>query len=280
MSFGFSIGDFIALGQLAWKVYRSCKDAPECFKNISQEVLSLHAVLREVEENISAQTLPVTRQSNLKTIGDGCRNVLEDLQSLVDKYESLGTQSKRTWDRMKWGHEDIAELRSRLTSNTVLLTAFIRCGHALECVPADTEYSTSQVVVEKKLNKFLQELQDGKHESSVVTTQTVESLSTDEKQTWRIIRKELEDIGITVAAFDANRDFIIDWFREGIATGAFEEQTPEDISSNQSCEDDLGQFWEDPQYPTTNQSTTELFNPLNIQNTVSQDPVMLEAQSS
>jgi hypothetical protein len=131
MSFGYGIGDCVALGQLAWRVYKSYKDAPEHFKNISLEVLSLHAVLREVEENISAQTLPVTRQANLQTIGDGCRNVLEDLQSLVDRYESLGTQSKRTWDRMKWGHESIAELRSRLTSNTVLLTAFLRCDHAI-----------------------------------------------------------------------------------------------------------------------------------------------------
>ena len=58
--------------------------------------LVLHALLMEVEENLSAQTLSSTRQARLKTIGDGCRNVLEELQSLVNKYESLGTQSKRT----------------------------------------------------------------------------------------------------------------------------------------------------------------------------------------
>ena len=52
--------------------------------------------------------------------------MLKDLQALVLKYEGLGTQSKRTWDRLKWGSKDITELRSRLTSNTVLLTAFIR----------------------------------------------------------------------------------------------------------------------------------------------------------
>jgi hypothetical protein len=128
MSFGYSIGDVVSLGQLAWKVYKSCKDAPESFKNVSQEALSLHALLMEVEENLSAQTLSSTRQARLKTIEDGCRNVLEELQSLVNKYESLGTQSKRTWDRMKWHHNDIAELRSRLSSNALLLTAFIRYG--------------------------------------------------------------------------------------------------------------------------------------------------------
>jgi hypothetical protein len=131
MSLGYGISDIVALGQLAWAVYRSCKDAPESFKNVSQEALSLHALLREVEEIFSAQTLSSTRQACLKRIGDGCRNVLKELQSLVNKYESLGTQSKRTWDRIKWGYNDIAELRSRLSSNTLLLTAFIRCGPCL-----------------------------------------------------------------------------------------------------------------------------------------------------
>jgi hypothetical protein len=53
MSFGFGVSDFVALGTLAWQVYRSCRDAPENFGNVSQDVLSLHAVLREVEEDLS-----------------------------------------------------------------------------------------------------------------------------------------------------------------------------------------------------------------------------------
>ncbi|KAH0564724.1 hypothetical protein GP486_001886 [Trichoglossum hirsutum] len=258
MSFGYSVGDVAFLGQLAWKAYRSCKDAPGSFENISHEILSLHALLKEIEENFSAETLSSTSQARLKTIGDGCYNVLEELQSLADKYESLGTQSKRTWDRMKWGSNDIADLRSRLTTNTLLLTAFM---------------STTQVVIEKKLDKFLREFQDGKHEGSVITAQTVESLSTDEEQIWRIIRKELEDIGITVAAFDANKVFIMNWFKAATAAGAFEEKALEDTSSSQVCEDNLGQLWEDPQYATTSQFVTKVFDPLAVKNTLNQNPV-------
>jgi hypothetical protein len=125
MSFGYSVGDFIAVGVLAWDVYKSCKGAPESFGNISSEVLSLHAVLKEAEETVFARHLSLQKRERLKAVGDGCYRVLEDLQTLVKKYESLGTQSKRTWDRLKWGTEDIAELRSRLTSNGVLLTACI-----------------------------------------------------------------------------------------------------------------------------------------------------------
>jgi hypothetical protein len=67
----------------------------------------------------------------LKIIGDGCRSVLDDLQHVVDKYDSLGTQSKRTWNRLKWGQENVADLRSRLTAQTVMLSAFIRYGDAM-----------------------------------------------------------------------------------------------------------------------------------------------------
>lgn len=125
MSFGFAVGDFVVLGQLAWKVYRTCKDAPESFKNISQEVSSLHLVLKEVEETYSGATLSANQQSRLRNIGNGCRAVLEDLQGIIDRYNSLG-RSKRTWDRLGWGSNDIAELRSRLVSNTTFLTAFMK----------------------------------------------------------------------------------------------------------------------------------------------------------
>jgi hypothetical protein len=118
------IGD---IGNYAWKVYKSCKNSPGSFSNIASEVLSLQAVLKEVEETICAQSLSTDRQRRLDTVVNGCRSVLKDLEKLITHYENLGPQGKRTWDRMKWGAEDIKELRARLTSNTSLLTAWIRC---------------------------------------------------------------------------------------------------------------------------------------------------------
>jgi hypothetical protein len=126
MSFGFSVGDFIAVGSLAWKVYKSCKDAPESFKNISLEVLSLHAVLKETEETLLGHPLPPSKVAGLATVTNGCKDVLQNLESLIVKYESLGSNSRRTWDRMRWHSDDITELRARLTSNVVLLTGYIR----------------------------------------------------------------------------------------------------------------------------------------------------------
>ena len=48
-------------------------------------------------------------------------------------------------------------------------------------------------------------------------------MSAEDQGTWRQIRKELESIGVTVAAFDANRDFIFKWFSNVSQSGIFEE---------------------------------------------------------
>jgi hypothetical protein len=92
MSLGYGIGDFLALGTLSWKVYKSCKEAPENFGNISSEVLSLHAVLKEAEETLFAKPIPLEKQERLKAVGDGCYRVLQDLDNLVKKYHTV------------WGH--------------------------------------------------------------------------------------------------------------------------------------------------------------------------------
>jgi len=56
----------------------------------------------------------------------------------------------------------------------------------------------------------------------------MDSLSTSDKEAWRTIRKQLEDIGITVAAFNANKEFIFEWFLSAIECGAFEEHASDD----------------------------------------------------
>ena len=126
MSFGYGVGDIITTTKLAWTVWKSCRNAPESFSSISQETLSLHAVLKEAEEIFSGRELTNSQQEGLQTVVNGCKAVLRDLQALLGKYESLGSQSKRTWDRLRWGDEDIAKLRMRLTSNAALFNAFLQ----------------------------------------------------------------------------------------------------------------------------------------------------------
>jgi len=124
MSFGFSVGDIITVSKFAFKIYRACKDSATDFQTISGEVISLHIVLKETK-HLTAECgkLDAEREADLVQIGNGCREVLEDLESHLARYDRLGTQQQRTWDWMRFGLDDISEIRARLISHTGMLTA-------------------------------------------------------------------------------------------------------------------------------------------------------------
>ena len=124
MSFGFGVGDFLAVGRLSWSVYKKCKDSPGNYKELSSEVGALHNVINETEELLSQQDLTAKQKDKLNVSRVGCEDVLKDLDKLLAKYESLGTKSQRTFDRMGYGLQDINGIRIRLTSNVTLLDAF------------------------------------------------------------------------------------------------------------------------------------------------------------
>ncbi len=124
MSFGFGVGDFLAVGQLCWKVYKKCKDSTSNYVELSTEVGTLHNVLKETEEILSQQELTQEQRVKLVSHQQGCKEVLRDLDRLLVKYESMGTKSARSLDRMRFGMEDMNSIRSRLTFNVTTLDAF------------------------------------------------------------------------------------------------------------------------------------------------------------
>ena len=126
MSFGYAVGDVIVIGKLAWSVYKSCIDAPASFGNIAQEVIALEVVIRQFSEAFEWQELSDLEKRRLEIIGKGCEDVLRDLQTLVNKYDSLGLNAKLSFDRLKWAAAPVDELRTRLISNTTILSAFIQ----------------------------------------------------------------------------------------------------------------------------------------------------------
>ena len=128
MSYGYGVGDFIAVSKLAWDVYIAYKDAPEDFRNISDEIKSLHIIVERNKVKFQDKTLTPDEQAQLRDILQGCTNVLEDLDRLRTKYMRLASaqgSNSQAIDRIKWTQENIPELRARLTSNTTLLNTFI-----------------------------------------------------------------------------------------------------------------------------------------------------------
>lgn len=103
------------------------KGAPEEFRKVANEVASLHVVLQEAEEILFARPLKPEREARIKTVADGCTDLLHDLDAYVKKYESLGSlQDKRTRDRWKFTNDGFSEMRARLMSNVGMLNLMIK----------------------------------------------------------------------------------------------------------------------------------------------------------
>lgn len=126
MSFGFGLGDVLSAAQLALSVYTACKAAPAEFRALSEEVEAMYTVLQNIRKSISESEteIAVERREELNRVSRGSLSVLKELQDLLDKYSSLGSKYRKTWDKYRWGDEKVDLLRSRIISNISLLTAF------------------------------------------------------------------------------------------------------------------------------------------------------------
>ena len=122
MSFGLSASDCIALPSFAWQVYKTCRDSPDDFTELSSEVASLHAALCEVNALVGQRSLSDASSKRLGIALKGCYDVLKALEAQMAKYKSLGTNKKRMRDRTRWAMETVGEARIRLLSHTAMLS--------------------------------------------------------------------------------------------------------------------------------------------------------------
>jgi hypothetical protein len=91
--------------------------------------------------------------------------------------------------------------------------------------------SSSTARIEKRLNKFIEEVRAGLREGSVVTSSGVTE-SIDTEDVWLLLRRELEDVGISASVVEEHHMYISNWLKAAIANGMLEEM---DNSSRRSA---------------------------------------------
>lgn len=123
---GYSIGDIIASSKLAWELYCRFKNSTTDFHDISRELALVHLTLKETHQNLCHESSSLTpdQELHLSTITNGCNDILRKLEAKWKTYDSLGTRSQRTWDRLRFAKEDVTALRLQLVSQTTAITAF------------------------------------------------------------------------------------------------------------------------------------------------------------
>ena len=128
MSFGFSVGDFLAVAKLAKDIWQKLHDSVGEFATIRDEVKGYSSLLYTVSKTVPNQGLAPEQAEGLAGSARACRSVLEDLQKLVDKYRRLTSEAhgitanvRQKAKQLQWDPEEARDLRARITSTTTVL---------------------------------------------------------------------------------------------------------------------------------------------------------------
>lgn len=85
MSFGFSVGDFLAVINLATQIRKQFSDAPKHFRDLSDDVRSLSVTLFDLvgEDDGVLHALGPNEAEHLRAILGASHHVLKDLEDIL-----------------------------------------------------------------------------------------------------------------------------------------------------------------------------------------------------
>ena len=85
-------------------------------------------MINKAEQQFKSPNLTDNNRHQGQEVLSGCRSVLEDMNSLIERYNSLTTTTNtyQVFRRVRLGVADIATLRARLIVNIGLLNSFIQ----------------------------------------------------------------------------------------------------------------------------------------------------------
>ena len=247
MSFGYSVGDFILLTQLAYGVVQNARKACGAHHKLAREIGSLHIVLGHIEVEVSKPDSILNnnednRRRELEKLARHCERVLRVLKQILDKYNALSEERRsvtKLWQKVRFGNGEMLDLgviRAELATHTQALNMFLNLLSI-----------GSQGKVEKYMDAHGEELRDIKHslhwvtssmqaksheENSILTT-----YGDDDKAIWKAFRRELIEEGFSGQLLDRHKSTIKNYVMELGERGALDEpiqQTPEEDIEAQS----------------------------------------------
>ena len=122
-----SVRDIITISGLAVRVHIAYKNAPDGYKHISKDVAALQILIDKAAKHFKGTIISSNGRLDGQRVLKRCQSVLQDLYSLIEKYNKLVLINKRlVLKGVRLGKEDITTLHIRLISETVLLKGVVR----------------------------------------------------------------------------------------------------------------------------------------------------------
>ena len=241
MSFGYAIGDVITVAQLAWNTVQNARRACGEHDELTREVLSLHVVLRRLEQEVEKPENPIndfnsggTHREELRVIFDGCKRVLNILDQILTKYNALSEQERsgrKLWQKISFGNgkmTNLAEMRGKLTYYTSAMSLFLNMVSVgtmgrVERQMNDAGGDLKEIKV--AVNDITAHLmsKSTRHEGSVLT-----AYAYDDRAVWKEFRRELLVDGFSSSVIRKHKGLIKAYIEELGSRGLLDEEDPND----------------------------------------------------
>ena len=230
MSFEYGVGDIMAISGLALKVYAAYNDAPGDYRNISDEVESLHILIKKAAQHFESTALSERtalsdfRQQQVQQLLEGCKNVLEHLDTHIEKYSLASASTSQALQRIKLATEDFTALRARLISITDLLNGFIErfdtLTFTIKCIELMSCYSCDLNEMQAQLYTIL-----GLHHTTSRDSIAPFPLSLNTKRTYKKLCEDLFAMGVTADMIKEQRKDIQDTFQDAASSSKMGDST-------------------------------------------------------
>ena len=246
MSFGYSAGDAILLTQVAWKTVQNTRKACGEHDELTKEVLSLHIVLRRLEQEYSNAESPLNRSNDtykeeLQVIGRGCERVLRVLNTILEKYNRLSEEERswrKLWQKIKFGNgqvADLQDLRSKMITYTSAMSLFLNMvslGSVGRIEQQMSDAGGELQEIKLAIHGIAAHLiSKGNNEGSVLTSYT-----NDDKSVWKEFRRELRREGFASSDLKKNKTLIVAYIKELGDRGLFDDDISGDFKTIEEWE--------------------------------------------
>ena len=266
MSLGFSISDIVLLVKLAsTTVRRACGE----YNELTRETLSLHAVLRRLDQECQKSESPINREGDtcreeLEPIVGGCRKVLRVLNIILEKYNALSDDKRsvrKLWKTVRFGNGELtnlSDLRSKVTYYTSMLSLLLNMASVGSVGRVEKQMDVAGGELKRiriAVNSIAAQLvADGGREGSVLT-----AYENDDRAVWKELRRELVRDGFSSSVIRKHHGTIIAYVKELAARGLLDEQElTEEVEANESSTRDNP---EDTAIRIANSSSDSAFEP-------------------
>lgn len=199
MSFWFSVGDIIALGNLTFQLYKSIKDAPGEFKEISRELGSFHIVILEMQDQAQDKSSLLNRRGagwrqELLSLCANMQGSLKELDALFKEYQNMGNN---VWLMFQMGQQKLSGLRAKLNLQIGCINQFM--GSLTMADVGRMEPMIGQIL------RILRDSAKGERSKAQII---LSAHMIHNEGTWAPVELELRTGGIPVDYIQANRDRI------------------------------------------------------------------------